>query len=99
METPSYQKPTLIVQRWAEHFDEVLDRSSDIAAAVIDELPQRLTLNNLSVPIQLEEVEKAIKVLKNGKAPGADGLSSEVFKHGGSHLTDRLHLFSTIWER
>ena len=44
-------------------------------------------------PPSLEEIEDAIKSLKNGKAPGADGIPSEVYKYGGPSVVQTLHSF------
>ena len=42
---------------------------------------------------------KAIACLKNGKAPGGDGIPAEVGKHGGDYLFSRLHqLITNAWE-
>jgi len=38
----------------------------------------------------LEELEKAIKQLKNNKAPGAGGLTAELFKQGGIELKNLM---------
>ncbi len=40
--------------------------------------------------IQETEILEAIQDLKNGKAPGIDGISSELVKHGKEELA-RLH--------
>lgn len=46
------------------------------------------------------EVEKAIKLLSNGKAPGPDAIPAEVDKVGGAVLVQKLtELFPTIWRQ
>ena len=68
-------EPSAIVQRWAEHFEQVRNRTSIVDNAVFEEIPQQPALDELAAPIQLEKVKTAIKALENGKAPGADGLA------------------------
>jgi len=58
-----------------------------IASAQLPIIPQ------LDHPPAFYEVEVAIKGLKNNKSAGPDGIPAEVFKHGGHHLTHRLHQF------
>ena len=41
----------------------------------------------LTTPISREEVDEAVRLLKNSKAPGEDGLTNEIWKIGGA-LTD-----------
>jgi hypothetical protein len=38
-----------------------------------------------------EEIEGALKYLKNNKASGADSIAAEQFKNGGPNLVDALH--------
>ena len=45
------------------------------------------------------EMVKAIKELKDGKAPGGDGIQAEVWKYGGAILSNKLHRWiNQIWE-
>ena len=46
-----------------------------------------------------EEIRKAIHLLTNNKAPGADSIPAEVYKEGGTALKEKLHqLFQLIWQ-
>jgi len=38
---------------------------------------------------------RAIAGLKDGKAPGVDGIPAEVWKHGGDDMISRLHRLIT----
>jgi hypothetical protein len=45
-----------------------------------------------------EEMEEAIKKLKNNKAPGADGITAALFKQGGTELKKGMfQLILRIW--
>ena len=47
----------------------------------------------------MDEMARAIAGLKDGKAPGGDGIPAEVWKHGGDNLSNRLHqLINKAWE-
>ena len=50
-------------------------------------------------PPTIEELKMAIKVMKNGKAPGSDGVTAEMLKVEDT-VTPRLltQIFSDIWE-
>ena len=87
-----------ILKRWAEHFDAVLNRPSRINEEAINRLPQVDINPDLDTSPTLPEVEKAIHQLSNGKAPGADAIPAEVYKHAGPQLRNKLtHLFQIIW--
>ena len=50
-------------------------------------------------PTMGEMVRAIIKGLKDGKAPGGDGIQAEVWKYGGANLSNRLHRWIIkIWE-
>ena len=81
---------TLITDR-----EKILDINND----AIDRLPQVPIHETLDAPPTLEETQKAIHLLSNGKAPGADAIPAEVFKEGGAALVEKLHqLFQLIWQ-
>ena len=89
-----------ILDRWAEHFNSVLNRPSSINDEAIDRLPQEPIKEELNIPPSSEEVSKAIKQLSSGKAPGPDSIPAEVYKSGGPTLLTRLtELFQSMWER
>lgn len=86
-----------ILGRWVEHFDELLNQSVEKEAdqptqtEAPDDEPE-------TGPPTLEETKRAIERLKNNKAPGSDGIPSELFKHGGEALVDEVHkLMVKVW--
>ena len=64
--------------RWAEHFSEVLNRPPAPTEADVQDPEADLDLN--TAPPEKEEIMAAVRSLKNGKAPGQDSLSAELFK-------------------
>lgn len=63
-----------ILKRWAEHFQAVLIRQSQINMEAIASLPQQDIDLALDLPPSEPEVLKAINQMSNGKAPGPDGI-------------------------
>ena len=79
-----------IMERWAEHFDGVLNRPSPINEKAIERLPRFPVNESLDVIPTLGEVQIAIRQLSSGKAPGSDTIPAEIYKEGGSMLTGKL---------
>nr|VZI41645.1 unnamed protein product [Spirometra erinaceieuropaei] len=91
---------TQILQLWAEHFRGVLNRPSVISDAAIERLPQVETSVDLDLPPSLLDTIRAVQQLSSGKAPGADAIPVEVYKHGGPQLMNRLTaLFQEMWRQ
>nr|VZH90164.1 unnamed protein product [Spirometra erinaceieuropaei] len=91
---------TQILQRWAEHFQGVLNRPSVISDAAIERLPQVKTNVDLDFPPSLQETIRAVQQLSSGKAQGSDAIPAEVYKHGGPQLMDQLTaLFQEMWRQ
>ena len=66
------------LSRWAEHFEELLNRPTP-------RNPPEIQPADLDLPINCEkpsrnEIRKAIMKLKNGKAAGVDNIPSETLK-------------------
>ena len=72
-------------KRWPKYFGELLnaeeESEADIVAVGGVEVPVMGELNERE--ITKEEVERALKETKSGKAPGVDGVRAEMLKEGG----------------
>ena len=89
---------TLILSRWAEHLQELLNQANPVDQSIAEQLPQQPTISGLDTLPSLEEISAAANNLKNNKAPGPDGIPAEIFKYGGNLLLRRLHSFiSNAW--
>ena len=90
-------EPNRILERRAEHFSDVLNRSSTISQAVIDNITQRPLMDELAQRPTLDETAAAIKKVSRGKAAGPDAIAVEIYKYGGINLTKSLvKLFNNI---
>ena len=88
-----------ILNRWAEHFSELLNHLSPTDPSFIDALPHLDVKEQLANPPTLREVTQAIASLKCRKAAGLDGVQAELLKYGGEVLTRKVHDFILeCWE-
>lgn len=89
-----------IMTRWAEHFNHLFEDRRIIHEASIAMISQHEARSELDIPPTLKEDESAISKLRSHKSPGSDGISAEVYKHGGNALLQRLtDLFAVCWEK
>lgn len=89
-----------ILDRWAKHFNAVLNCPSTINDEAINRLPQVPINQSLDAVPTLEEIQKAISLLSTGKAPGGHSIPAEIYKEGGMSLVEKLHhLFELIWDQ
>lgn len=85
------------LDRWKEHFSEVLNRPPPTNPPILEEGP---TLNIETDKITENEVRKALKHLKNGKAAGIDGIPPEALKSmNDTTIQYLLGLLNQIWEK
>lgn len=88
-----------VLETWAESFEERLNMGSERADGddcCFDRVEDDREKYNL--PSE-EEVLRAIGKLKNHKAPGIDGIPSELVKHGINKLKDHIwRLVKLIWK-
>ena len=55
--------------------------------------------DELGTQITIEEVQKIVKLLKNGKAAGVDGIVNEILRFGGDNMNQVLwQLCKTIFD-
>ena len=77
-----------------EDMGESLDKEEDEEYAADRSLEMRKTTD---VPTN-EEVKAAVNMLKNNKAPGPDGIPSEILKEGYKYMENRIYvLIVQIW--
>ena len=87
-----------ILERWAEHFNSLLNKSNPSDPSVLNALPELPPVPSLDEPPTFIEVLSAVRSLKNNKSAGPDGLPAEILKKGGYLLTRQLHhLICNIW--
>ena len=80
-------------QRWKTHFETILNKEAPRNQAEIPENKENLKVN--TDPPSAEEVRKAIRTIKSGKALDADCVSAEMLKATMGALTE---IFEGIWE-
>ena len=84
------------LSRWKRHFEGVLNVPNTVAAEVIANVEDLATTDTTEVT--REEVEVAVRKLKNGKAPGSDEIVAELVKNGGQVMVDWLwELLREVW--
>ncbi|XP_039449776.1 uncharacterized protein LOC120428760 [Culex pipiens pallens] len=87
---------TAVAARWKEHFQQLLN--GETREGIVED---RMNVEDDGIavdPPTLENVEKAVKELKNAKSAGKDGLPAELFKHGSARMIEILHqIVQRIW--
>ena len=86
------------LNRWTEHFKEVLNRPAPTERPNIPEgeSDPSIRTDKPSKP----EIREAVKHLKSNKAPGSDRIPPEAFKADTNTTVEVLHrLFNMIWEK
>ena len=84
------------MERWVEHYLELYSKVSNVAKDAIDSLPQYPIMSMLDDEPDLLELSKALDAMANGKAPGSDGIPTEILKIGKETLLPILHTPSFV---
>lgn len=87
-----------ILDRWREHFTNLLNRPSAVDPVALDLIPQKPPLD-LDLRPSLEEIKKSIRQTSAGNASGMDGIPIELDNTAGPETLDAFHnILSSIWE-
>ena len=77
-------------KRWREHFMEILNREEPAHPINEEDCEQQGIADIDTGPVSKAEIRRAIKSLKNGKAPGEDMITAELLKADLEFTTDRV---------
>ena len=81
---------------WRRHFKKVLNVGNAMSEEVMVGIMDNADVETPDVT--REEVEKAMKKLKNGKAAGNDNIAAELLKNGGEAMVDWVtELVQEVW--
>ena len=78
-----------ISERWTEHFNSVLNRTSSVNDNAVNKLPQIECNALLDEFPAVTETRKGIQHLFSGKAPGADAIPAEVYESSDLPMTEK----------
>lgn len=82
-----------ILERWTEHYENHFKIKGEH-----ETIHQEYLSSDDLEPPDDEEVFGIVKILRNNKAPGIDGLHSELLKEGGSESMKKLHeVILKVW--
>ena len=86
-----------VAGRWKKYFEELLNIEEE-TGEVIDIVERGQVEHPEEEEITVDEVKLALKLMKNGKASGEDGLPVEILKAGGENTVEWLtRLFNTAY--
>ena len=82
---------------WKEYFDKCLN--TEEPRELIKRGNKEISEIEVEAELTIEDVKKAIRILKNNKAAGTDGIHPELIQYGGNKLLNRMYeLVRQIWE-
>ncbi|KAI5644595.1 reverse transcriptase (RNA-dependent DNA polymerase) domain-containing protein [Phthorimaea operculella] len=83
-----------VLKRWKEHFESLFEKEDLVQEITIPEVND---IENES-EIEMDEIVKALKSMKSGKAAGYDRVSVEMLKAGEGVVASQLYLlFNLCW--
>ena len=90
--------PTEILDRWTEHFSDLFYNPSVVDNDVINNLVQKDIRHEMSA--NQDEVQKCLKAINTGKAPGFDGIHIESLLYSGEKVFDHMYqIICDVWNR
>ena len=88
-----------VMSRWKEYFDELYNETNPVDEATLNQIVENSDKNPCQ-GILMEEVARAVKRLKDRKAPGVDNITAAEIKAAteGSGLLIAHQLLTRIWD-
>ena len=91
--------PEETLNRWQEHFNSLLNISSDVPQEVLGDIPQLPLREELDLPPSEEEVLESLNSISWNKSGGKNGVLPEMLKCCGEGLIEYLmKLFNRVWQ-
>ena len=88
------------LNRFAQHFDQLLNVPGTVDKAALDELPDISPIADVDNVPSFDELTAAFTLTRENKVPNSCGIPAEVWKHGGKRLQEKLHeLIVDIWRK
>ncbi|KAJ8375559.1 hypothetical protein SKAU_G00061390 [Synaphobranchus kaupii] len=85
---------------WAEHYSELYSRENSVSCSALDTIKRLPVMVELDGEPTTEELYKTIDSLPIGKAPGNDGIATELIKCSKNTLLQPLHnLLCQCWRK
>ena len=85
--------------RWAEHFSSQLNRPSTVDHEALNQIVQQPVRQELDLPPSTDEIKRAIPQTDSDRAPGKDGIPTEMHKAAGPNAPEAFHdVLQSIWE-
>lgn len=89
-----------ILHQWKKHYHSILNLNSEVDDSVFNIIPKYSTAEDIDAKITSEEIQVAIRQLKNNKASGCDHIPGEIYKALSGELLQHLEkLFNLIWDK
>lgn len=88
-----------IKDRWTEYIKDLFTDKNTYKKETLEALKGRKIVNEEESEITLEEVERAMKNMKNNKSTGKDGIPIELIRAGGPVVSKEIHkICQEIWD-
>ena len=84
---------------WVEHYSDIYSRENIVSPSALDAVECLPTMGELDTEQTLDELSRAIDSLASGKAPGSDGIPTDLIQHYKTTLLHSLHvLLCQCWQ-
>ena len=73
------------------HFSNLLNRPSSVSIAVLDQIPQQPTMEELELPPSVTEIREVIQQMNFDRTSGKDGIPAAVHNEAGLEAVTVFH--------